>query len=330
MCNGALQNPHHWRKSMGIPSPFHARQDSPLVQKLAIETDRRLIRSVFGSGGIWVVLLAFLASLPPARIAAGHGTLPNVILVPEDDTTIVKWVPPRTYLDKPKVVKRPSPPNSGRAAVSTHPTKENGILNNHIISSNKKISGKSVYEIVHNTIKDLPKLESFGFIRHDSKTRIASGRKGVLSTEYNPGYDIKDGDGNLDMTGNLGSVSRIVSEVPEMPKPNLSLREQSITHTQEEGWRSTASIWAVVKSHSPGLRHLYNQHLRTQPGLQGKVSVRFGIDARGTVVSAAIEGSTTGYDRFDEAILQAVRSWRFEPIRHLGVEEVLVPLQFSE
>ncbi len=90
----------------------------------------------------------------------------------------------------------------------------------------------------------------------------------------------------------------------------IGMREQSITHTQSEGWRSTASIWAVVKSHSPGLRHLYNQHLRTHPGLQGKVSVRFGIDARGTVVSAEIEGSTTGYDRFDEAIEEKRREER--------------------
>jgi hypothetical protein len=303
MSNGAFRIPQTRRKNMGNPSPFQSRQDSALVRNLAIETDHRLFKSIFSSGGVWIGLLAFIATLPPPRIEAGYGRIPETVIPDVEDTTRVTWVPPLTYKPKMKVTKRTSPPKSGQAQVSSHPSKESGVLNTKVISANSNILGKSAYEILSNTLRDLPKLESFGVIHRDGNTRIANGRKGRQSTGYNEGYGINDGDGNWDMTGYEPTLARIKPEIPEPPKPNLSLREHSISHTQSEGWRSTASIWAVVKSHSPGLRHLYNQHLRTHPGLQGKVSVRFGIDARGTVVSAEIEGSTTGSERFDQAIL---------------------------
>lgn len=308
-------------------------QPNPLEKSLAVETDTHLFQSLLSGSGLGIGLLFFIASLPQdiLRIPP-DGFQPKSVIVPPDEVFTGVWKP----LEKPKakptqqtVSKKRTATEAGRPANSARPKEESGVLVTQVISADTRQIGKSAYEIIQQAFHDLPKLDQVAMLHREGKTRIA-GRRGKLNTAFNAEYDMHDGNGEMNLSENIRTLERIDAEAPQSPIPKVSISEQSISQTHENGFRSTASILAVVKSHSPGLRHLYNKHLRTQPGLQGKVSVRFGIDARGMVVSAAIEGTTTGSSPFDEAILQAIRSWRFEPIRHLGIEEVLVPLQFSE
>ncbi len=329
---------------MGNPSPLFSflgsrsqrkkqQGSSTLESNLAVEGDARLVRSLLGSLATGAGMVAFLASLHLPGLVP-NPVIPTVLLPKKPDTsTVVIVLPPRDMKFRDKIIKRPRPNHTGHPAPSAKPKEPAGILVAKEITSHVNALGKTAYSILGKAMRDLPKLDRVAVIRRNGKQRF-SGRPGKLSTEFNPEYDIKDGNGKWDMTDNGSGVSRMpTATTPSMhiPKtPTGAMSEHSISQSQENGWRSTASILAVVKSHSPGLRHLYNRHLRTHPGLQGKVSVRFGIDARGYVVSAAIEGTTTGDVEFDQAILQAIRTWRFEPVRHLGVEEVSVPLQFSE
>jgi TonB family protein len=100
--------------------------------------------------------------------------------------------------------------------------------------------------------------------------------------------------------------------------------------SNEERFRSSEEILAVVRSHAPGLRHLYNQHLKRNPGLGGKVTVRFAISPSGLVVDAAIASGTTGSRGFEAEVLARVRSWRFGAIDAHGNDIVTVPFNFSE
>jgi protein TonB len=66
-------------------------------------------------------------------------------------------------------------------------------------------------------------------------------------------------------------------------------------------------------------------------GEQGKVMVRAYIDANGAPGQAQIARSS-GYERLDQAALQAVLKWRFVPGRRNGVAEAMwlnLPIQFS-
>ncbi len=64
--------------------------------------------------------------------------------------------------------------------------------------------------------------------------------------------------------------------------------------------------------------------------LTGRVVLRVTVDRDGTVSAARILTSS-GHDELDMAALAAVRKWRFEPARRLGVaieKEIAVPITF--
>jgi TonB family protein len=104
----------------------------------------------------------------------------------------------------------------------------------------------------------------------------------------------------------------------------------SITVSNEGRFRSSESILREVRSRSPGLRHLYNTHLKKNPGLGGKVTIRFAIAPGGQVIDAAMVSSTTGSREFEEEVLNRVRTWNFGAIKAVGNDIVTVPFNFSE
>ncbi len=302
---------------------------SPMEKRLAVEDDTRLWSSLGSSGGLGALGLAFLLSLPVAIRVIPPDLTECCIVVPKPDTTTVTVIL-KPYLNKSaKIVKRPqAKPKAGAPALSQTPKSPLGTLKTSVVTSLGQNAMLNAYQLTQQAFRDVPKLSMVGVITREGTTRL-SGRPGRMSTEFNPQYDIHDGDEDVDLSPPTDAVTRIKTAPTKNPSaPNMGSHE--ITRDQETGQRSTASILAVVRSHAPGLRHLYNQHLRTDIGLQGKVTVRFSIDARGTVVDVALLGTTTGNVEFEQAILKSLKSWRFEPVRQLGVDEVTVPLQFSE
>lgn len=300
---------------------------SPMERRLAIEDDKRLWTSLGSSGGLGTMGIAFLLSLPVAIQVLPDDSDEDTVIKPKTDTVTVILKP---YHGKStKIVKHPKvKPNAGAPAYSQTPKSPLGVLKTSELTSRTNNALLNAYQLTQQAFRDVPKLSMVGVVKREGQSRF-SGRPGRMSTEFNPQYDIHDGNSDADLSPTNDGVERITpstSTKPETP----AFGSHEITRDQETGQRSTASILAVVKSHAPGLRHLYNQHLRTHPGLQGKVTVRFSIDARGTVVHVALLGTTTGDGEFEQAILQALKSWRFEPVRQLGVDEVTVPLQFSE
>jgi protein TonB len=64
--------------------------------------------------------------------------------------------------------------------------------------------------------------------------------------------------------------------------------------------------------------------------LHGRVTLRVKVSAAGNVSDLAVAQSS-GYLSFDEAALEAVRDWRFEPARRFGrpvASTVLLPIRF--
>jgi protein TonB len=65
--------------------------------------------------------------------------------------------------------------------------------------------------------------------------------------------------------------------------------------------------------------------------MQGTVYIRFQIDLDGMVKSAALERSS-GWRLLDEAVLDIINRWRFEPARRSRIpveSELIVPFEFS-
>lgn len=92
------------------------------------------------------------------------------------------------------------------------------------------------------------------------------------------------------------------------------------------------SIFNVLVSFTPGLRHIYSiRYLKKNPDkhFEGEITLKLTIAADGTVKDIQIVSSTTGYKEFDENIQKAVNRWRFPKVKS-GETVVTFPITFHE
>lgn len=71
------------------------------------------------------------------------------------------------------------------------------------------------------------------------------------------------------------------------------------------------SFLRPIRQRTPGLRHIYNKHLKKSPGFSGTIVFRLNINADGTVQKVQIDSTTTGNRAFDEDVQKAVSRWNF-------------------
>lgn len=134
--------------------------------------------------------------------------------------------------------------------------------------------------------------------------------------------DCSDGDCFADSSGYGGRVSLKAKGYAQSP---------SISEVEMSGdkVRSKADILRVVRQRTPGLRHIYRRFMKNKPNFAGRVKVNFTIASDGSVSSATIVSSTTGYAGFDNDIKNAVSRWRFNQVES-GTTTVTIPFTFSE
>jgi TonB family protein len=199
---------------------------------------------------------------------------------------------------------------------------------NSITSRNPR-SGLGAYDLIGHALGhlDMDKLSELPMLRRTPQSRLA-GRKGRQSYEFDLAY-AEAGSGCSGDCG-PGVLPELAPEGLKRPPSPQGPRVSSLDLASAGNARSTASILAVVRAHSPGLRHVYNAFLKQAPGLAGRIRLRFAISPGGDVVEIAALSSTTGDGGFDAAVIAQVRAWRFDPVKAAGNDYVTVPFAFSE
>lgn len=302
----------------------------PIEKKLALEDNRRIVRSI-GAGqvaGAWFVAWALTVQLALPPILTEDPPPPEGF---DDPPVLTFRVPDRGTARKPVTVR---PPGRGPRAVSRNPVKESGRIQTKVIESRQEEGwADRAFATLQNIGRgvDQEKIEGAGRLTRTDPTRIA-GRAGIKRDEFNPGITDGDEKGDpLDMavTGRPGRIPTNGTRGTRDAIFGVASRTE-IDVSSEERFRSSDEILAVVRAHSPGLRHLYNKHLKKIPGLGGKVTIRFAIAPSGLVVDAAIADGTTGSRPFEAEVLARVRTWKFEAIKAFGNDIVTVPFNFSE
>jgi TonB family protein len=120
------------------------------------------------------------------------------------------------------------------------------------------------------------------------------------------------------------------AEVPELDMEEATVPQETQTSTVEGGSRSKAEILAIVNAGMPNLTNIYKKHLNLKPGFSGKVTIQFTVDPNGDIINIAIVSSTTGYPEFDNAIKDAVATWKWKPIKKGGNTTPTIPFNFEE
>lgn len=301
----------------------------PIEERLSLEDNKRIYRFI-GTGQVaaaWFIAWALTVKIViPTDLCVFPPPPPRNTEPPE--VTFV--IPEKPRSDRKPVKQRPHV-NNGPAAVSRNPVEKGGQIKVAEIASRTDDWAKAAYGIINNALKgvDQVKIEGAERLTKTDPTFIA-GRRGVKRESYDGPYSSGNGKTNeLDLTLPT-APGPIQGEGPKGPSNPGSSVASSITVGSEGRFRSSESILAVVRSHSPGLRHLYNTHLKANPGLGGKVTVRFAVSPSGRVVDAAIVSGTTGSRAFEIQVVEKIQAWRFDPIKALGNDIVTVPFNFSE
>lgn len=300
----------------------------PVEEKLGLEDNRR-IRRFLGAGNI--LAGAFIGWALTVKLVIPHDLYEKRIVDPPDrrqppEATVL----PGFYeqIEKQRAAKRQPRPANAPEPASRRPSRENGNLQARPIESRRGEPALSAYAILDNVLKgaDMDKIEKVATLTRTDKTRLA-GRKGRYTDRFDLGYaDRGEGRGDglvLDRSGGPGAIG-------VQPKGTGSIEATEITVSNEGRFRSSESILREVRARSPGLRHLYNSHLKRTPGLGGKITLRFAISPSGLVVDAAVVSGTTGSREFEEEVLRRVRTWKFGSIAAQGNDIVTVPFNFSE
>jgi hypothetical protein len=95
--------------------------------------------------------------------------------------------------------------------------------------------------------------------------------------------------------------------------------------------RSRASVMKTVMQTLPHMRYAYNRFLREQPGIKGKLTIKFIINQAGTVIFAEAEGSTLGYCGMEKKEFDLICSMKFDKLDvSKDLTTVVYPFVFSQ
>lgn len=119
---------------------------------------------------------------------------------------------------------------------------------------------------------------------------------------------------------------------PPNSKGLVEFPDREKIQVAEESSLDKESVFNVLVSFTPGLRHIYSiRYLKKNPDkhFEGEITLKLTIAADGSVKENQIKSSTTGYKEFDEDIQKAVNRWRFPKVKS-GETIVTFPITFHE
>ena len=210
-----------------------------------------------------------------------------------------------------------------------HAPENRGVLK-ELTAMTKSVTASAYDLMQQKVVKDIDKvLKNTNGLQVTGKTTIGDTRRGVVNAGFNEGVAAGGSGGLGNALGNLfgpaGGAPITKSMKGNMKPPSI----RDIDVGSGAGSRSASDIMKVVRQRTPGLRHIYNKHLKKNPGFEGKVTIKFTIAPGGEIISIAVVSSTTGYGAFDEDIKNMIASWTFNKIKS-GNTTVTLPFTFSE
>ncbi len=122
------------------------------------------------------------------------------------------------------------------------------------------------------------------------------------------------------------SVARVASNI----EVNVTTQPPQVSgESSDLAERSQSAIQNIVSRESRRLKRLYEEWLKRDPALKGRLTVKFVILPSGAVSNVTIVKSNTGNNEFDEMVLRYIRRWQFSEIEGAGPVEVVYPFVFE-
>ena len=95
-----------------------------------------------------------------------------------------------------------------------------------------------------------------------------------------------------------------------------------------KAYRSNASLLAVVRRYAPGIQFCYDNELKQNPGLRGKIIAALTLAPSGQVTNVKLVSDTVQSARMRSCVLAQIKEWRFPAISE-GVTVFKTPFVFT-
>lgn len=101
------------------------------------------------------------------------------------------------------------------------------------------------------------------------------------------------------------------TKAADVPTVDMSAYEMQALGGDTLDVEGADNVESVVSKRSGQLQYCYEEQLRSDPSLSGRVEVRWNI-ANQRVTSASVVSNTTGNDALAQCIVKKIRRWRFD------------------
>jgi outer membrane biosynthesis protein TonB len=121
----------------------------------------------------------------------------------------------------------------------------------------------------------------------------------------------QDGGGRGDATiGGIESGGGGTASVSSAPAAQVKKASLSTSGADVGGAEGADAIKSVLRSKSGQVKYCYEQRLKENPNISGRIAVEVSI-AAGRVTSAVVVENTTGDSALESCVTRKIRSWRF-------------------
>jgi TonB family protein len=309
--------------------------------------DRALRNCFTGASiiGVAVLVMVFVVPVPPPH-EVNIEDVPERIarLILEKPKPLAPPMPERVAVEKPTVEAPPEPAAKPKAPPRRRTSKprvspDRGVqgrqkARTEVTQNLAEVTG-SLDKVVENLSRALPESQSSSGddtprrrrrgIRSGRSSRQISSVGGVsdlsspdvsssaIETEGVSVADISD----LTVDGDVGSGT-----------PGGSGAGGSGAQSAGGQYRSNESLLGVVRRYAPGIQFCYDNELKKNPGLRGKLVVSLTVLANGQVSEAKIVQDSLGSPEVTRCVLAQIRGWQFPAIEH-GVTSFKTPFVFT-
>jgi len=315
--------------------------------------DRALRNCFAGSAilGVVILIAVFLAPAPPPPPS-------TVDEVPERFARLIleKPKPKASTIEAPEQAKvaeapkaevpppkaKPKPPPRRRLDNEPRVAKDKGAkgrqkAQREVTQNLSQVTG-SLDKVLDNLSKSLPASEKPA--KENDKGRSSRRRRGVRSGRSSQQLSPVQGDAAT--TAPDVAASAIVSDgISIAAIADLSVQGVPGGAATSPGgggsgngrsgggeYRSNESLLSVVRRYAPGIQFCYDNELKKNPGLRGKLVVSLTVLANGGVSDATIVENSLRSPAVTQCVLSQIRGWQFPAIPH-GATSFKTPFVFT-
>lgn len=126
------------------------------------------------------------------------------------------------------------------------------------------------------------------------------------------------------------SKSRDIGDILKEKKvASIALEDGKPKGTETRGGRNEAEVDKIISTYTGGVKYLYNNALRNDPSLKGKIAVKLTISERGKVTKVEIASSTLNNKELEDAIMNRIYKWQFSEAIGSGDFVIIYAFDFS-